>query len=69
LLEICNAAEGIQDGRIHLEKINRQFLFTDGASPAEYLAGLNFAIDRGWLWQHPSRTYVKFTPTGADLFA
>jgi len=69
LLEIANAAEAVQDGRIHLEPVNRQFLFKVGASPSEYLAGLNLAIERGWLWQHPSKTYVKFTPAGADLFA
>jgi hypothetical protein len=26
-------------------------------------------IERGWLWMHESRTYVKFTQAGADLFA
>jgi hypothetical protein len=69
LVEIANATEACQDGRIHLEPVNYQFLFKDGASPAEYLAGLNFAITRGWLWQHPSKTFVKFTPARADLFA
>lgn len=69
LLEICNAAEVVQDGRIHLEPVNRQFLYQEGASAAEYLAGLNLAIARGWLWQHPSKTYVKFTQAGAELFA
>lgn len=69
LLEIANATEAVQDGRIHMEPVNRQFLFRDGGSPAEYLASLNFAIDRCWLWQHPSHTFVKFTPAGAELFA
>jgi hypothetical protein len=27
------------------------------------------ALTRGWLWKHESGTYVKFTQTGADLFA
>src|SRR3954454_23658119 len=31
------------------EKINEPFLFRDGASPAEYGAGLKLAIERGWL--------------------
>jgi hypothetical protein len=69
LLEIANAAEAVQDGRIHIEKINGPFLFKEGGSPAEYGAGLEFAIARGWLWKHESGTYVKFTPSGAELFA
>jgi hypothetical protein len=39
------------------------------ASPAEYRAGINLAIERGWLWLHESGTYVKFTEAGAALFA
>ena len=69
LLEIANATEAVQDGRIFIEKINGQFLFKEGGTPEEYSAGLKFAIDQGWLWQHESGTYVKFTPAGADLFA
>jgi hypothetical protein len=69
LLEIANATEAVQDGRIYIEKINGQFLFKEGGTPEEYRAGLQLAIDRGWLWKHESGTYVKFTPAGADLFA
>jgi hypothetical protein len=69
LLEIANSVEAVQDGRIHIEKINGAFLFKEGGSPAEYGAGLEFAIARGWLWKHESGTYVKFTPSGAELFA
>jgi hypothetical protein len=61
LLEIANSAEAVQDGRIHIEKINGPFLFKEGGSPAEYGAGLELAIARGWLWRHESGTYVKFT--------
>jgi hypothetical protein len=68
LLEIANATEAVQDGRLHIEKINLPFL-RDGGSPAEYGAGMKRAIERGWLWMHESGTYVKFTPAGADLFA
>jgi hypothetical protein len=35
LLEIANAADVVQDGRIHIEKIG-PFLFKEGGSPAEY---------------------------------
>jgi hypothetical protein len=38
-------------------------------SPAEYKAGLDLAIERGWLWLHESGTYVKFTQAGSELFA
>jgi hypothetical protein len=47
LLEIANETEAVQDGRIHIEKINGPFLFKEGGSPAEYGAGLKLAIDRG----------------------
>ena len=53
--------EAVQDGRIHIEKINAPFLFRERATPAEYKAGLNLAIERGWLVLHESGTYVKFT--------
>ena len=69
LLEIANAAEGVQDGRIHIEKINAPFLFRERATPAEYSACLNLAIERGWLVLHESGTFVRFTQAGADLFA
>jgi hypothetical protein len=67
LLEIANATETVQDGRIRIEKISLFFL-RGGGSPAEYGAGLAYAIERGWLWKHESGTHVKFTPAGADLF-
>jgi hypothetical protein len=43
LLEIANATEAPQEGRIHIEKINGPMLFKEGASPAEYKAGLDLA--------------------------
>ena len=66
---LANETEAVQDGRIHIENINGPFLFRDGGSPAEYGAGLAYAIEKGWLWKHESGTYVKFTQAGADLFA
>jgi hypothetical protein len=69
LLEIANATPAVQDGRIHIEKINGPMLYEHKATPAEYKAGLDLAISRGWLWLHESGTYVKFTQTGAELFA
>jgi hypothetical protein len=68
LLEFANAVEPYMDQRILIELINGAFL-SAGGSPAEYKAGLDLAIAKGWLWQHESGTYVKFTEAGADLFA
>ena len=69
ILEIANAAEAVQDGRIYIELINGPFLFREHARAAEYSAGLKLAIERGWLVLHDSGTYVKFTQAGAELFA
>jgi hypothetical protein len=69
LLEIVSTVEPVQDGRIHIEKINGPFLFEHGGKPAEYSAGLKLAIERGLLWKHESGTYVKFTQAGAEMFA
>lgn len=69
ILEIANSVEPVQDGRIHIELINGPFLFKERGAPAEYRAGLNLAIERGWLWMHESGTFVRFTQAGADLFA
>jgi hypothetical protein len=33
LLEIANATEAVQDGRIYIETINDQFLFKEGGTP------------------------------------
>jgi hypothetical protein len=68
LIEICNTIEAVQDGRLHIEKLNLPFLRA-GGSPAEYGAGLELAIAKGWLLKHESGTYVRFTQAGADLFA
>ena len=68
LIEIANATEAVQDGRIYIELINAAFL-TAGGTPDEYRAGIEHAIAKGWLWRHESGVYVKFTATGADLFA
>jgi hypothetical protein len=69
LIEIANSVEAPQEGRIHIEKINSPMLYEFRATPAEYRAGLNLAIERGWLVIHESGTYVKFTQVGAELFA
>ncbi|MGJ4896585.1 MULTISPECIES: hypothetical protein [unclassified Bradyrhizobium] len=39
------------------------------ATPAEYKAGLDLAVPRGWLWLHESGTYVKLTEAGKEILA
>jgi hypothetical protein len=65
LLEIANTVELAQDGRIYIDLLKGPFLFSHGGSPAEFGAGLAIAIERGWLEQHESGTFVKFTQAGA----
>jgi hypothetical protein len=44
-------------------------LFKEGGSPAEYGAGLKLAVALRLAVDALIRTYVKFTPAGAELFA
>jgi hypothetical protein len=69
LMELANAVEPVQDGRIYIEKINGPFIYQLKGTPAEYKAGLDLAIAKGWLWLHESGTYVKLTEAGAAMFA
>ena len=66
LVELANEAD--RDQRIAIELINLPFLRT-GGSVDEYRAGIERAIENGWLVRHESGTFVKFTQAGADLFA
>jgi hypothetical protein len=69
LIEIANTVEAVQEGRIFIELINAPMLGEHKATPAEYKAGLDLAIERGWLVLHESGMFVKFTQAGSDLFA
>jgi hypothetical protein len=69
LLEIASTVEPVQDGRIHIEKINGPFLFEHDGLPEQYGAGLRLAVERGLLWKHESGAYVNFTQAGSELFA
>jgi hypothetical protein len=55
-----------QDGR-HLPA--HRELTARGVRQPKYDAGLDRAIEKGWLVLHESGTYVKFTQAGAELFA
>ncbi|MGY8685724.1 hypothetical protein Q2941_49660 [Bradyrhizobium sp. UFLA05-153] len=59
LVEIAAGIEPVQDGRIHIEKINAPFLYTLKASGPEFGACIKMAVERGWLEVHESGTYVR----------
>jgi hypothetical protein len=59
LVELAKGIESVQDGRIHIEKINYPFLYTLKASGAEFGAGIKHAVESGWLELHESGTYVR----------
>jgi len=69
IVELANAVEPMQDGRIHIEKINGPFLFQLKGTPAEYKAGIDLAIAKGWLVMHESGTFVRLTQSAKNLFA
>ena len=68
LVQIANASDAVQDGRIYIELINNPFL-KEGGTPDQYRAALARAVTLGWLWLHESGTYVKFTAAGAEPVA
>ncbi len=68
IVEIANGVEAVQDGRIYIERVNEPFLAA-GGSGDQFRAGIARAIALGWLWRHESGTYLKFTDSGAALFA
>jgi hypothetical protein len=39
------------------------------ARPDQFRAAFARATSKGWLLRHESGTYVKFAPTGAEIFA
>ena len=50
IVEIANSAEPGQEGRIYLELTNGPFLYREKGTSDEYKAGLDLAIERGWLF-------------------
>jgi hypothetical protein len=69
LVQLASGIKAVQDGRIHIEKINYPFLYTLRASGAEFGAGIRCAIEKGWLELHESGTYVRLLASGEDLLA
>jgi hypothetical protein len=52
-MELAKTVQPVQDGRIHIEKINGLFL---QSSPAEYKTGLDLALAKGSLERIRSAT-------------
>ncbi|SDJ44143.1 hypothetical protein SAMN05216338_104977 [Bradyrhizobium sp. Rc2d] len=67
LVELASGIEPVQDGRIHIEKINAPFLYTLKASGKEFGAGIKMAVERGWLELHESGTYVRLLKAEATI--
>jgi hypothetical protein len=65
LVEIAAGIEPAMPGRIYIELINYPMLFKLKTTAAEYKAGLDLAIARGWLELHESGTYVRLLKTEA----
>ncbi|MCK1577763.1 hypothetical protein [Bradyrhizobium sp. 174] len=59
LMQICRETEPVQDGRLHIEKINYPFLFRDKGTTAEYRAGLDLLLERKCIEIHESGTYIR----------
>jgi len=69
LMELAKSIAPAQDGRIYIERINAPFLFTLKATGPEFGAGIQHAIDQGWLELHESGTYVRILGPGDALAA
>lgn len=67
LVELAKTIEAVQDGRIHIEKINAAFLYKLKATGPEFAAGITHAVERGWLELHESGTYVRLLGSEAIL--
>ncbi|WP_407117033.1 hypothetical protein [Bradyrhizobium sp. LMG 9283] len=64
LVQLASNIEPVQDGRIHIEKINAPFLYTLKGSGSEFGAGIKYAVQQGWLELHESGTYVRLPSQG-----
>jgi hypothetical protein len=69
LVELAKSIEAVQDGRIHIEKINAPFLYKLKATGPEFAAGIKHAVEKGWLEKHESGTYVRLLLSGEDPLA
>ncbi|MCP3395282.1 hypothetical protein NLM27_41865 [Bradyrhizobium sp. CCGB12] len=66
IIQLAASTEPVQDGRVHIEKINAPFLYTLKGSGSEFGAGIKYAIQQGWLELHESGTYVRLIKAAAQ---
>ncbi|OKO72860.1 hypothetical protein [Bradyrhizobium sp. AS23.2] len=66
LVELATGIEPVQDGRIHIEKINAPFLYKLKGKGPEFGAGIKYAVEQGWLELHESGTYVRLINAGGE---
>lgn len=69
IMEIANGLGDVWDGRLFTEKLNWSMLHDFRATPAEWRAGIDRAVENGWLWAHESGTYYRLTSSGKELLA
>ena len=69
LVETAAGIEAVQDGRIHIEKLNAPFLYKLGATGPEFGVGIKHAVEKGWLELHESGTHVRLLPPSQDLLS
>ncbi|MBR0855687.1 hypothetical protein [Bradyrhizobium liaoningense] len=69
LIQLAAAIEPVQDGRIHIEKLNAPFLYTLKAKASEFGTGIRYAVEKGWLELHESGTYVRLLAPSRDLLS
>ncbi|KJC50623.1 hypothetical protein UB31_12350 [Bradyrhizobium sp. LTSP849] len=69
LVELAASIVPVQDGRIHIEKLNAPFLYSLKASGPEFGAGIRYAVEKGWLQLHMSGTFVRLLKDGSDMLA
>jgi hypothetical protein len=69
ILEIANGLDPYMDGRLLTEKLNWAMLTEFKASPAEWKAGIDYAVAQGWLWAHESGTITSSPKSGTTYSA
>jgi len=68
IVEIAYGLGEVWEGQLFVEKLNWAMLTEHDASPAEWGAGVNFAVERGWLSRHESGSFYRLAQAGRDHF-
>jgi len=57
--KLVELAKSIEDGRIHIEKVNAPFLYKLKGTGPEFGAAIRYAVEQDWLELHESGTYLR----------